>query len=94
MTRKKKWPILWILIPILMMGMIGFLLIHYFLDPNLYRNVFQESLITALGREVFIGKTKISLWGGVGIVFEDFRIKDRSLAFDLLRAKRLILKVK
>ncbi|MGA2463906.1 MAG: AsmA-like C-terminal domain-containing protein [Thermodesulfobacteriota bacterium] len=94
MTRKKKWPILWILIPILMMGMIGLLLIHYFLDPNLYRNVFQESLITALGREVSIGKTKISLWGGVGIVFEDFRIKDRSLAFDLLRAKRLILKVK
>ena len=94
MVRRKKWPILWILIPMLMLGMIGFLFIHYFLDPNLYRNVFQESLITAFGREVSIGKAKISFWGGIGIAFEDIQIKDRSLAFDLLRSKRLILKVK
>src|SRR4030067_1577046 len=93
MVRRKKWPIFWILLPILMVGMIGFLFIHYFLDPNLYRNVFQESLVTALDRKVSIGNAKISLWGGVGIAFEDFRIRDRSLTFDLLRAKRLILKV-
>ena len=78
----------------LMSGMIGFLFIHYFLDPNLYRNVFQESLVTAFGREVTIGKTKISFWGGIGIAFEDIQIKDRSLTFDLLRSKSLILKVK
>jgi uncharacterized protein involved in outer membrane biogenesis len=94
MVRRKKWPILWILIPVLMLGIIGFLFIHYFLDPNLYRDVFQQSLITALGREVSIGRAKISFWGGVGIAFEDIQIKDRSLAFDLLRSKRLILKVK
>jgi uncharacterized protein involved in outer membrane biogenesis len=94
MLRRKKWPILWILIPIVVMGIIGLFFTHYFLDPNLYRNVLQESLATTLGREVSIGKAKISLWGGVGIAFEEFRIKDRSLAFDLLRSKRLILKVK
>jgi len=94
MARTKKWSILWILIPIVVMGMIGLLLIHYFLDPDLYRNVIQESLAATLGREVSIGKAKISVWGGVGIAFEEFRIKDRSLTFDLLRSKRLILKVK
>ena len=94
MVRRKKWPILWILIPILVMGMIGFLLIHCLLDPDLYRNVLQESLATALGREISIGKAKLSIWGGIGIAFEEFRIRDRSLTFDLLRSKRLILKVK
>src|SRR4030042_6922878 len=94
MALRKKWPILWILIPIVVMGMIGLFFTHYFLDPNLYRNVLQESLATTLGREVSIGKAKISLWGGLGIAFEEFRIKDRSLTFDLLRSKRLILKVK
>ena len=94
MARRKKWSILWILIPIVVMGMIGLLFIHYFLDPDLYRNVIQESLAATLGREVSIGKAKISVWGGVGIAFEEFRIKDRSLTFDLLRSNRLILKVK
>jgi uncharacterized protein YhdP len=93
MLRRKKWPIFRILLPILILGMIGFLLIHYFLDPNLYRNAFEELLVTSLGRKVTIGDAKISLWGGVGIAFEDFRIRDRSLTFDLLRAKRLILNV-
>ncbi len=94
MARRKKLSILWILIPVAVMGMIGVLLIHYFLDPDLYRNIVQESLATTLGRQVSIGKAKISLWGGIGIAFEDFRIKDRALTFDLLRSKRLILKVK
>ncbi len=94
MARRKKWPILWIVIPIIVMGMIGLFLIHYFLDPDLYRNILQESLATALGREISIGKAKISLWGGLGIAFEEFRIKDRSLTFDLLQSKRLILKLK
>ena len=94
MARRKKWSILWILIPILIMGILGILFIHYLLDPNLYKNTIQKSLVTTLGREVSFSKVKISLWGGVGIAFEDFRIKDRSLAFDLLRSKRLILNVK
>ncbi len=94
MARKKKRSILWILIPVVLMGIIGLFLIHYFLDPDLYRNVIQESLSAALGREVSIGKAKISVWGGLGIAFEEFRIRDRSLTFDLLRSKRLILKLK
>ena len=54
----------------------------------------EESLTSELGREVIIGKAKINLWAGIGIAFEDFRVKDRSLAFDLLQSKRLILKLK
>ena len=96
MVRRKKWSrlFLWIWIPILIMGMLGLVFLYYFFDPNLYRNVLQKSLTTTLGREVSIGRARISLWGGVGIAFEEFRIKDRSLSFDLLQSKKLILKVK
>jgi len=94
MRRRKKWIILWILIPIIVLGIFFLLSINYFLDPNVYRDILQKSLATALDREVSIGKAKIDLWGGLGIAFEDFRVKDRSLAFDLLRSKRLILRVK
>jgi uncharacterized protein YhdP len=94
MSRRRKWTIFWILIPVLLVGVFILLSINYLLDPNIYRNILQKSLTTALDREVSIGKAKIYLWGGVGIAFEDFRIKDRSLAFDLLQSKRLILRVK
>ena len=94
MSRRRKWIILWILIPIIVVGAFILVSINYLLDPNLYRNILQKSLTTALDREVSIGKAKIYLWGGVGIAFEDFRVKDRSQAFDLLQSKRLILKVK
>jgi uncharacterized protein involved in outer membrane biogenesis len=94
MRRGKKWSLLWILIPILVVGAFILLLIYHLLDPDIYRNILQKSLTTALDREVSIGRAKIDLWGGVGMAFEDFRIKDRSLAFDLLQSKRLILKVK
>ncbi len=94
MSRRKKWSLLWIVIPILVVGTFTFVSIYYLLDPDIYRNIIQKSLTTALHREVSIGKAKISLWGGVGIAFEDFRIKDRSLAFDLLQSKRMILRVK
>jgi hypothetical protein len=94
MRRRKKWILLWILTPIIVLGIFFLLSINYFLDPNVYRDILQKSLATALDREVSIGKAKINLWGGVGIAFEDFRVKDRSLAFDLLQSKRLILRVK
>jgi len=93
-TRRRKWTILWILIPIIVLGAFILLTINYLLDPNIYRNILQKSLTTALDREVSIGKAKIYWWGGVGIALEDFRVKDRSLAFDLLQAKRLILRLK
>jgi uncharacterized protein YhdP len=94
MSRRKKWSIFWIVIPVLIV--VAFLLvsIQYLLDPNIYRNILQKSLTTALDREVSIGKARIYLWGGVGIAFDDFRIKDRSQAFDLLQSKRLILRVR
>ena len=94
MRRRKKWSLLWILIPIVVVGAFILLSTRYLLDPNLYRNILQKSLTTALDREVSIGKAKIDLWGGVGMAFEDFRVRDRSLAFDLLQSKTLILKVK
>jgi len=94
MRHRRKWFILWILIPILVIGAFLLLLTHYLLDPDVYRNILQKSLTTALDREVSIGKAKIDLWGGVGMAFEDFRVKDRSRAFDLLQSKRLILRVK
>jgi len=94
MRHRRKWFILWILIPIVVVGAFILLSTRYLLDPNLYRNILQKSLTTALDREVSIGKAKIDLWGGVGMAFEDFRVRDRSLAFDLLQSKRLILKVK
>jgi uncharacterized protein YhdP len=94
MKRRKRWTILWILIPVIVVGAFILVSINYLLDPNIYRNILEKSLTTALDREVSIGKAKIYLWGGVGIAFEDFRVKDRSHTFDLLQSKRLILRVK
>lgn len=94
MSRRKKWIILWIVISIILVGTLTFLSANYFLDPNLYRNILQKSLTTALNRDVSIGEARINLWGGVGIAFEDFRVRDRSLAFDLLQSRRLILRLR
>ncbi len=94
MSHHKKWFLLWILIPVLAVAAFLFLSIHYLLNPNIYRSILQRSLTTALGREVSIGKAKIYWGDGVGMAFEDFRVRDRSLTFDLLHAQRLILKVK
>src|SRR4030043_1371075 len=94
MKHRSKWSVLWIVIPIMIVVAFILVSIQYLIDPNIYRNILQKSLATALNREVSIGKAKIYLWGGGGIAFEDFRIKDRSQAFDLLQSKRLILRVK
>ena len=94
MSRRKKWTLLWILIPIILFGTFALLSVNYLLDPNIYGNILQKSLTTALDREVSIGKAKIELWGGVGMAFEDLRVRDRSLTFDVLRSERLILRVK
>jgi uncharacterized protein YhdP len=94
MRRRKRYFFLLVLIPILAVGGLGYLFFHYFLDPTLYQKIVEESLTKELHREVTIGKAELSLWGGIGIAFEDFRVRDRSMAYDLLRSKRLILKIK
>jgi hypothetical protein len=90
--RKKFW--LWIVIPVVAAGIFFFLSVQYLLDPNLYRDAVQKSLTSQLGRDVSFGKTRIGFWGGIGIAFEDFRVRDRSQSFDLFRSKRLILTAK
>ena len=94
MNPRKKWTFLWILIPVLVVLGSGFLFVQYFFDPAFYRKLIQDSLTQALGREVSIGEAKISLWEGVGITFEEVRIKDRTRTFDLLRSKRLFFRAK
>ena len=94
MISRKKWTFLWILVPILIVISLGFLFLQYFFDPAFYGKILQDSLTQTLGREVSIGEARVSLWGGVGVTFEDFRIQDRSRTFDLIRSKRLFLKAK
>lgn len=94
MIQHRKWTLFWVLIPIVAVGAFILLSINYLIDPDLYRNIIQKSLSAALGKEVTIGKAKISLWRDVGLSFEDFRVKDPSQTFDLLQSKRLILVAK
>ncbi len=94
MSHRRRFSFLWVLLPILALGTLFFLSINYLIDPSLYRNVIQKSLTHHLGREVTIGKAKISLWGGLSVAFEDFRVRDRSARFDFLRSKGLILRVR
>jgi hypothetical protein len=93
MSRRRKWSFLWILIPIVVVGAFLFLFINYLLNPALYKNIIQKSLTNSFGREVTFGQVKINVWGGLGIAFEDFRIKDPSLPSDFLWSKRLIIEV-
>lgn len=92
MRHRKKWFLLWILVPVLIVGVLGYLFFHYFLDPEVYEKVLEESLTRVLHREVFIGKARISFRDGIGLIFEDFHVKDHPLAPDLLYSKRLILR--
>jgi uncharacterized protein YhdP len=94
MSPRKKRTFLWILIPVLVVFGSGILFVQYFFDPAFHRKFIQDSLTQALGREVSIGEAKISLWEGVGITFEEVRIKDRTRTFDILRSKRLFFKAK
>ena len=94
MRHRKKWFFLWILIPVLTLGIVGYLLFHYLLEPALYKKILEESLTQTLRKEVIIGKAKISFWDGIGFVFEDFHVKDLPSSPDLLYSRRLILLVK
>jgi uncharacterized protein involved in outer membrane biogenesis len=94
MRRRKGWFFLWILIPVLILGVVGYLLFYYLFDPAFYKKILEESLTQALNKEVSIGKAKISFWDGVGFAFDDFHVKDHPLGSDLLHSRRLILLVK
>ena len=94
MKHSKTWFFLWILIPILAAGLLLFFSISHLLDPALYGRMLQEAVSNEIGREVTIGTMKVNVWGGLGIAFEDVRVKDLSGAFDFLQARRLIATVK
>ena len=94
MNPRRKRTFLWILIPVLTVVSLGFLFVQYFLDPVHYRRIIQDSLTQTLGKEVSIGEARFSLWEGIGVTFEDVRIRDRSGTFDLLRSKKVFLRVK
>ena len=94
MRHRKRWFFLWILVPVLILGILGYLFFYYLFDPTLYKKILEESLTQALKKEVSIGKAKMSLWDGIGFVFEDFHVKDQPLGPDLLYSRRLILRVK
>ncbi len=84
MIRRKKSSFLWILIPVLLAG--GLLVIgaHYLIDPDLYRNALQRSLTLQLGKQVRIGKARVTVWGGIGVALDDLRLSEPSEAWDLL----------
>lgn len=90
MSHKKSF-LFWIALSIFGVGIFLFLSIHYLFDPRLYQESLQKTFTLHLQREVSFGKAKMNLWGGVGIALEDFRVRDRSLTFDLFRSKKLIL---
>jgi uncharacterized protein YhdP len=94
MRHNKKKFFLWILIPVLIVGIFLLWSLRSFFDPQLYRNALQKTLSSQLGREVTFGKAKLAFRGGIGIAFEDFRIKDRSQSYDLIYSRRLILTAK
>jgi uncharacterized protein YhdP len=94
MSHHNKKFLLWITIPVVIAGVLLLFLVHYLFDPDLYRNIVQKTLTSQLGRQVAFGKTSISFRGGIGIAFDDFRIKDRSQSFDLLQSGKLILTAK
>jgi hypothetical protein len=94
MKSKRKQFLFWTLLSVFVLGALTYGAAVHLLDPQLYRGFFQDSLTQLLGREVTMGEARVSLWRGVGIAFRDVRIKDRSSDFDLLRAKRVILRVK
>ncbi len=73
---------------------LGFLFIRYLFDPVFYKKIIEDSLTQAFGNAVSIGEARISLWEGMGVTFDDLRIRDRSGSFDLLQSKKLFLKVR
>ncbi len=92
--KRSRWLFLWIAIPILVVAILFALSAPHLFDLNLYRTILEKSLTAQLGREVIIGRATISLWDGIGIAFEDVRVRDRSRSFDLLQSKRMILRAK
>ncbi|MGQ9645753.1 MAG: YhdP family protein [Thermodesulfobacteriota bacterium] len=94
MRPRKRWLLIWIVVPALLLGIVGYLFYHYFFDPTFYKGILEASLSKLLHKEVFIGRANLSLWDGVGFVFEDFHVKDHFSGPDLFYSRRLILKAK
>ncbi len=94
MGHRKKRFLIWISIPVLILGLLGYLFFSHLFDPAFYKKILEEALSQAFEREVLVGRAKVNIWDGVGFSFEDFRIKDPPSDFDLLYSKRVILRVK
>ncbi len=93
MRHPTKLRLIWIILPLFLVGLFLFWAISYLLDPNLYRTALEKTLTDQLGRDVTLGKATLGFSRGVGLSFEDVRIKDRSQSFDLFYSKKLILTV-
>ncbi len=87
---QKRIPLLWILISIFGLGILLLLTIYHLADPAIFEEGLKRTISDHLQQEVSFEKTKLKLWGGIGISFENFRVKDPSTAGDLFRSKRLI----
>jgi len=94
MDVKKRIAFFWILIPTILTCVFILILILHLIDTSFYKNIIQESLSSSIGKEVFIGKSKITILGGLGILFEDIRIKDNSGSFYLFQSNKVVLKIK
>jgi hypothetical protein len=88
---QKKIIFLWILLPIFVVGLFLFFATHYLADPTLFQEALKKTLSDHLQGEVSFEKAKLTLWGGIGILFEHFRIKDPSATFELFETQRLIV---
>lgn len=91
---QKRIPLLWILIPLLGLGIFLLLTLYPLADPTVFEESLRRTLSSHLQREVAFDKAKLKLWGGIGIYFENFRIRDPSVPIDLFCSKRLILNLR
>lgn len=94
MGKKKRILILWILIPILGLGIFLFLTLSHLSDPAIFEESLKRTLSDHLQREVSFEKVRLKLWGGIRIHFEGFKIRDPSANIDLFYSKRLILNLR
>lgn len=91
--KRRNFILLFLITLLLVFGLI-ILLIPHLINPSFYKSIIQDTLSSSIGREVYIGRAKISFGRGFSILFEDIRVKDKSFSFDLIKSKRVLLKIR